>query len=297
MSWNPANTGNFSGNWRAMAHFRNQSLTTGDPFQTASAGFDSKFSFFQQNFAAGFLFQNDETGTGGLSYSNIYASLGYHRTLSENSFWLGAQVGYVFASVNDWNTWDYTTGGFTAPSGETNFGESINYADVNLGLSWKRKIGIFEPEAAFALKHINKPNISFFEGDQQEDIHTIVHLSSGIKINESFGVKPSFLFETQNNIQPTLFGFYSTYKLIGSTTPIKRVYLGMYLRNGLTSQLNAFSFMAGTRIKMIDLVVSYDLNMGDFNESAGATGAFEIALIYRKMPLVLNSYSIPCERY
>jgi hypothetical protein len=40
------------------------------------------------------------------------------------------------------------------------------------------------------------------------------------------------------------------------------------------------------------------MNISDLSKSSGSNlGAFEVAIIYRIVGVVLNSYSIPCERY
>ena len=74
---NPANTGNFDGSWRLTGNYRNQWSALSTPFSTFSAGFDKGFFLLNQDFAAGVYALYDETGSLGISYTKIYASLNY----------------------------------------------------------------------------------------------------------------------------------------------------------------------------------------------------------------------------
>jgi type IX secretion system PorP/SprF family membrane protein len=293
---NPANTGNFIGDWRLSGNFRNQFVATADPFRTASVGFDSRIYLLKQKIGVGLYFINDESGIGGLAFNKLYASLAYQFKISENYFSAGFQGGYVFGSVNSWGTWDQNAGSFSAPNGETNFGESVKYADMNAGIAWKRSIRIFNPEMGISLSHMNKPNKSFFGGDEKEDISFTLDARCGIILSDAIFFSPSCLFiSKQNNL--TIVGTGIGYKMTGSRSSVKQIIAGCYLRNGITETLNSFVFTLGTTIRRIDIGIAYDMNTGQLSTAAGSMGAFEVSFIYRSISTVLNSYSIPCERY
>jgi type IX secretion system PorP/SprF family membrane protein len=293
---NPANTGNFIGDWRIAGNYRNQFVATADPFRTALISFDSRVYILKQIIGIGLFVINDETGVGGLTYNKIYGSVAWQKEISDNFFSFGFQAGYVFGSINSWGIWDYTTGDFSSPNGETNFGESVRYADIHLGTHWKRSIGVFEPEAGLTFSHLNKPNISFFGGDEREVIKLTLNAKSKINISDKLFLTPSFLYQGKAT-SLALIGINIGYNLVGNGSSVKQLTGGVYIRNSASDQLSAFIFCLGTTIRRMDLGISYDMNAGELSNSTGSMGAFEISIIYRSISTVLNSYSIPCERY
>lgn len=296
LALNPAQTGDFMGNWRFTANYRNQWVSTSDPFRTSTASFDSKLHFQQQTMGVGLFFMNDESGVGGLSYNKIFVSVAYQLKLNENYFWVGLQPGYVFAAFNTWNNWDYTTGTFTAPSGESNFGESTSYFDLNAGISWRRQFGRIQARTGISLLHLNTPNISFFEGEEKEDIISIVDLSAKIGLTEKVFIEPGVLLKNGSGVSLTAAGVAIGYKL-SARSQLKDVFLSAQVRNGILDELSSLTFAAGMHLKRIDFAVNYDMNIGNYSNAVGSMGAFEVAVIYRSITTILNSYSIPCERY
>ncbi len=293
---NPANTGNFNGDWRLSGNFRNQIISSAEPYRTTSIGFDSRIHIFKQRIGVGIYALNDESGVGGLSFNKFFASLAYQYEINKNYFSVGIQAGYVFGSVNSWGIWNYTDGDFSSPSGEGDFGERSSYADVNLGMHWKRNFKMLEPEIGLGFSHLNKPNISFTEGNYKEDIKLTLNTRIKVNISDKLFVYPSFLY-VGKGMTLTMVGTNIGYNIPGNKSSVKQFLVGAYLRNGLTEDLNTLVFSLGATIRRLDIGLSYDMNAGQFGESVGNTGAFEISFIYKSISTVLNSYSIPCERY
>lgn len=295
---NPANTGNFEGDWRIAGNFRNQWAATTSPFRTASVHGDTKFYLFNQKIGAGLYFLNDESGVGGLTFNKLYASLAYEYNFRENYFSLGLQGGFVSGSVNSWSNWNHSTGSFDAPSGEENFNEKTNYFDFNVGLTWRRNIGIFEPNAGITFYHLNKPKKSFFNGDEKEEIQLVFHADVIIKLNDEYYLQPAILLKGKGGSSQSIIGTNGGYRFLGNSTSVKRVFAGIYLKNGLLSEVDALSILAGTTVKRMDIALCYDFNISSLGNASGKMmGAFEISFIYKSISTVLNSYSIPCERY
>src|SRR4030042_3201253 len=116
---NPANTGNFNGDWRLSGIYRNQWTALADPFSTAAAGFDKQFYLLNQNLSFGLAFISDESGSLSLFVNKLYGSLGYPRIIHHHEIHLGLQIGYVLKSLNYGsltlpNQWDQETGGFSS---------------------------------------------------------------------------------------------------------------------------------------------------------------------------------------
>ncbi len=296
---NPANTGNYYGSWRIAANYRNQWAATSDPYITASASLDKRFKIANQDFAAGILFLNDEAGVGGITFNKLYGSFGYGNFLGENYFSAGIQVGYVFGSINSWNNWNSATGDYSAPNGEQNFGENTSFLDVNAGILWKRKISIIEPELGIAFSHINTPVNSFLSSEnEKEAIKYTVHFDLKTNLSDKIYITPAIAYFGREGASLTILGSDVGYNFPGNLSTVKSIYAGVYLRNGLISNVDALNLVLGSRIGRLDITLGYDMNISELSNSTGSKlGSFEVAIIYRIVGVVLNSYSIPCERY
>ena len=290
---NPANTGNFYGNWRAAVNFRNQSSATGTGYATAIASGDKLFTLFNHKIGAGLLLINDRTG--GIEQSKVMLSGSYIYKLNDNYFSGGVQAGMVFSNPNaDWKIYDPLNDRTNLPNNELSDAQKSSYLDINFGVLWWRSIGIFEPKAGIALAHLNSPNKSIYGGTDKVPITSTLHGSLKSKISDEIYVTPTFLFANSNGNILSLIGADVGYKLLGNRSSVKEIFGGLYMRNGLASELNNLAFLIGTTVGRLDIALSYDLNFTDQRKNGTS---FEISLIYRSISTVLNSYSIPCERF
>ena len=240
---------------------------------------------------------NDQSGIGGLTFTKVYGSIAYEKDFNNNIIGVGFQAGFVTGNVNDWGVWDNTAGTFTGSNGEIYFGEKTHFIDVNMGLSWRRKFNTLLPKVGISLMHLNNPNISFFEGKEKQGIQMILDSRFDWDLNEKIMLSPIILLKTQRGASQSVAGIDIAYSLQGKRSPVKSVFGGIHLQNGIIENASSLLLQLGTRVKRIDIVLGYENNLGDFGKSSGTTGAFEIALLYNSISTVLNTYSIPCERY
>ena len=294
---NPAYTGSFVGDWRLSAGYRNQQVITTQPYITAITGFDKQFFLLNQSLGAGLYLVNDQSGIGGLTFTKVYASVAYEKDIGNNIIGIGFQAGFVTGSVNDWGVWDNTTGTFTGNNGEVYFGEKANFIDMNLGLSWRRKFNTLLPKVGLSIMHLNNPSISFFEGKEKQGIQLVLDSRFDWEISDKILLSPLILLKTQRGANQSVAGVDIAYTLQNKRSPVKSVFGGVHLQNGIIENASSVLLQLGTRVKRLDIVLGYENNLGDFGESSGTTGAFEIALLYNSISTVLNTYSIPCERY
>lgn len=294
---NPANTGNFIGDWRVAGNFRNQWSGTANPFNTATVSADMPVYLLGQKIGAGVMFVSDVSGASGLNSNMIFASAGYGLEASNNYFNVGFQVGMVFSSMNkNWGLWNHQTGQFDLPNGEPNPIGSSNYVDVNFGASWKRNINIFEPEVGVSLQHINMPKKTFLTGTDNVPLRMNIYATAKAKINDEIYATPKLYYSSLQNASVTIVGAEGGYKLLGNRSSVKRIFGGLYLRNGILSNIDAFMVQGGATVGRIDIALSYDMGLSELSQSK-TMGSFEISFIYKSISTVLNSYSIPCERY
>ncbi len=294
---NPANTGNFIGDWRVAGNFRNQWLGTSDPYQTATISGDKPVYLMGQKIGVGLLFVNDASGIIGLTTNKLYVSAGYGLEYANNYFNAGLQVGMVFSSVgNGWGLWNHSEGEFNLPNNEPDeIGNSL-YPDVNLGGAWKRNIHIFEPEVGFNLMHINFPKKTYTSGSENVPLRLGVYATAKTKLTDEIYITPKAYFTSQKTSSMTVFGAEGGYNLLGNRSSVKRVFGGVYVRNGVLESVDAFMAQLGTTVGRLDIAFSYDLGFSELSQSE-TMGSFEISFIYKSISTVLNSYSIPCERY
>ncbi|HBH48330.1 MAG TPA: hypothetical protein DDX98_06805 [Bacteroidales bacterium] len=294
---NPANTGNFYGNWRAALNYRNQWAGTGSAYSTAIASGDKLFNLRGQKIGAGVMFINDQTNNG-IQRNMLLASGSYFYEYADNHFSGGLQTGIVFLSPANpnWGLYNPERDDHSNPNNETTPVDKQNYVDVNLGFMWWRSIGIFEPQAGIAFAHINAPNQSLNGGTDKIPITSKLHGSLKTKLNDEIYITPTLLVANNNKSTLTVFGVNGGYRLLGNRSSVKEVYGGLYLRNGIASEINDVALMLGTTVGRLDIVLSYDLNMTSMSQSKNLS-SFEISLVYKSLSTILNSYSIPCERF
>jgi len=301
---NPANTGNFTGDWRIAGNFRNQWSALSIPYNTASISFDKHFYVLKQKIGGGAIFINDQSGSLGLSANKFYGSAGYSRIINNHVLTVGLQLGFVYKSLNfeeltlpsQWNT---STGQYDPdfPSNETNMGEKVTYLDVNLGLMWKKKINIFEPEAGISLNHINFPKESFFDAKERLPLRYIFHTRVKTNFSDHFYISPAILYMSHKKAREMVIGSNAGFNIFGKRSNVKEIIAGIYLRNDFFKNVDAFSILGGATIGRIDVAICYDYNISNLKVATNNVGAFEISFIYKSISTVLNSYSIPCERF
>jgi type IX secretion system PorP/SprF family membrane protein len=302
MILNPASTGNFTGDWRLALNIRNQ-WSTIEPFNTEALSFDRKIYIRNQNFGVGLFFIGDQAGSNSLNTTNLFGSLSYGRELNKNSIKIGLQLGYVHQGLGGSQTYpdqyDRETGNFdpNMPSNIENAGEKHSYLDVNLGLFWKKSIRIFEPEAGLSVFHLNSPNQSFFGGTDRLPMRFSIHSNVKTNISDEFYIMPSILYSRQDAATETMAGTNVGMNLLGNHSSVKEIFAGLYLRNGIFNEADALSVFAGTRVGRIEFALNYDLTVSNLSTATKNQSAFEISIIYKSISTVLNTYSIPCERY
>jgi type IX secretion system PorP/SprF family membrane protein len=297
LSTNPSYTGSFEGDWRFTAGYRNQKVVTAQSYQTAITSFDGHLYLFNQKIGGGLYLLNDQSGVGGLMFTKIYGSVAYEFDFHNNKFGFGFQAGFISGKVNSWGIWDNATGAFTAPNGEEYFNESTSYADVNIGISWKRKMNKLLPQLALGLFHVNNPNISFFEGNEKQSSQFLIDTRVDFELTEALTFTPLLLFNAQQKTRYSIVGADLKFDLPGKRNPVKAVFGGCHLQNGILENASSVLIQLGTRIKRVNIGLGYEMNLGAFGETTGKTGAFEVAIVYESISTVLNSYSIPCERF
>ncbi len=296
---NPANTGNFDGNWRITGNYRDQWRAISEPFTTASVSFDQHFYLHNQKIDGGAFIISDNSGAIGLSANKFYLSAAVEKAVGKNIFRFGIQAGYVFLAYGHGkysypSDWDMSEGIFALGNYPA---EKTSYLDLNIGALWRTSINIFEPEVGVSLAHINSPNESFFDAEERLPIRYNIHAKLKTKLSDKMYLLPAVVYITRKEASEMVAGTNIGFSPFGKRTSVKEFVTGLYFRDGLFKNSDALSILGGVTIGRIDIAICYDYNISGLKVATGNKGGFEVSFAYRSISTVLNSYSIPCERF
>lgn len=302
LSLNPANTGNYTGDYRGMVNYRTQWREINKAYKTISLGGDMSFYPMNQKVSAGLFIINDKSG-GNLVVNKIYASGAFHKKLAGFNLSLGLQPGVVMKSINfnehtfpnqhNWNSGYFDS---SLPNSETNAQPKTNYFDFNTGLIASKRIGKIEVEAGFAFFHLTKPKESLLKGSNKLPVRQAYHLGLKLYVTDKITIKPHTLIASTTKASEWVSGVNVDYQL--SKTPFftNSVFAGLLFRDGFKTQADAYSFTCGAHYKNYTVGISYDVNISKLKTTTNSKGAFEIALIYTGKNTRLIKKEIPCDR-
>jgi len=301
---NPANTGNFDGNWRLMNTYRTQWKVLSIPYETFAAGFDKHFYIFSEQISAGLFYIHDKSGSIGLTADKLYFSIAYSRQIKSNNISFGIQPGVVrkyfdmrsilFPDQFSWNTGGYDP---NISNGETNLNDKTTYFDLNIGIRWFKKFNKIKPEAGLAFYHLNKPRESFGTIDLYKlPIRSVLHLSTEFRFDNSFFFELQTLYMNHKVATEFLPGFNIGIKTDKTERKIKSVFAGGYYRGGF-NQYDAIVAVFGINYKQTRIGLSYDINISELQAHTDKRGAFEISLIYCGLNTIPSKVYVPCDIY
>ena len=147
LSLNPANTGNYKGDYRLFGNYRSQWRDISKAYNTFSAGGDFNIYPSNQNVSGGLIFINDRSG-GNLQVMKIMPSAAIHKKIAGYNLHFGIQPGVVIKTIDFYahsypNQLNWNSGKFdnTLPNTETNVSQRFTYFDLNTGLAASKRFG------------------------------------------------------------------------------------------------------------------------------------------------------------
>lgn len=293
LSINPASTGNFKGDHRVICNYKDQWSSIAKSYKTVFASAD--FVVFRKkksgNFiGAGLSFYNDKAGKSKMGTTQINLSIAYNIKLDKNSFFAaGFQFGYAQKGVDLNNLkWDNQYNGTAydpnLTSGETYFGEQINYMDFGAGLLWnfipdeKRKVTI-----GASLSHVNKPN-QLFSKIYSDPLNPKIalHGSAQFKLGEkNVSLIPLVLFTNQGKLNEINAGGMLKYgkglgsKYTGTNKPSSVSFGSLYrIKDAIIILINV------DYKSMFTFGFSYDINVSNLATASQGRGGIELCIAY-----------------
>ncbi|MBX3163138.1 MAG: PorP/SprF family type IX secretion system membrane protein [Bacteroidetes bacterium] len=303
LSLNPANTGNYSGDFRLFGNYREQWRSI-KAYTTFSGGGDFNFYPRNRHFSAGILLVHDNSSEN-LTVNKILPSLAFHKKIAGWNVNIGAQPGIAMKSIGDFNSytfpsqWNRDKAGFDRglQNNEPNAGLQFIYFDMSAGASLSRKFGKWEPELGAAFFHLNRPQENFMGNDDTRlPIRHAYTAALTRYANDFFRIKVHSLYGYTSEASDWVSGINVEYILSKTLFFTNSLYAGFMWRDGFKRNPDAGIFTVGMNYAQYTIGFSYDVTFSQLKTS-NSKGAFEIALIYRAKNTHLTQKILPCERY
>ncbi len=302
---NPAYTGDHDRNWQFMNNFRTEWKSTINPFISTSLGYDQQVYLFEKRFSVGIAYVYDKSGTYMLTRNKIYLSGAYHHEVPDFIYNLGLQIGVVSEKYNSDNLtfpdqYDISLGQFNSnlPTNEEKLYESLLYPDINIGLSIRKRIGRFIPNAGISVHHINKPKISFQAGKKNQLPYSkLFHLGGIFHLTKKIYLEPDLLILSQIKSNSMIFGTKAAIAIPKNLYELKNFFIGSYFRMGVNTETNALIFNTGFVFYDLIVGISYDYNLTSLNNVTYNRGSLELSIIYKGQNTDLMKVTLPCDRY
>lgn len=304
LSLNPANTGNYHGDYRIFGNYRSQWRELDKAYNTYSAGGDLNLYPKNVNVSPGLLFISDRSASY-LSVTKILPSAAIHLKLAGFKLHFGVQPGIVIKSIDfykhsfpnqlNWNTGEFDN---TLPNTEPNVGQRFTYLDLNAGFAASRKIGKFEPEIGFAAFHLNRPRESFLDNKKNKlPVREALNGAISYSVTPKVILKLHSLYGYTTKANDWVSGLNVEYVLSRTAFFANSVFVGFMWRDGFKRNYDAGIVTAGFNYSHYTVGFSYDITMSELKTSVNSRGALELAFIYRAKSTRLTKKIIPCERY
>ncbi|MCC6412170.1 MAG: PorP/SprF family type IX secretion system membrane protein [Saprospiraceae bacterium] len=290
MHHNPALTGIFEGQWRAAAQYRSQWTSVPVSYSTFSASFDNKVIRRGSNMlSVGLNLQHDQAGDaklswtqGGLQVSAAHA-LGERHAISVGFGLAAAQRSFDITALkfqNQWNGEVYDPNLATQENFNKNSGISPT---LSAGLNWHFQAE--ETRTRFDLGagafHLNRPNVAFLDDN---DVELPMRLAVQTNVLVQVGASSDLVFYGLQHIMGE-----ATESILGLGV---RQILSMGPGNFTAVQLSAGMREGDAIIPALQIErnnwtvgLSYDINTSEFDVATNGRGGFEVAVIYRHLPV------------
>jgi type IX secretion system PorP/SprF family membrane protein len=303
LSLNPANTGNFQGDWRISANYRSQWRDIQKAYKTISLGGETSMYPRNQHVSAGLYILNDKSG-GNLVVNKIFLSGAIHKRIFGFNLNVGVQPGVVLKSIDfnshsfpnqlNWNKGQFDN---TLPNNEANVNQRSTYFDLNVGGVVSRRFNKIEPAIGYALFHVTKPKESFIGMDNKLPVRKIATADIRYYHSDKITLNLYSMLGSTTKASDWVTGFNVEYTLQRTPFFNNAVFAGVMWRDGLKRVSDAVIATVGLKYLNYTAGISYDFNISDLHTSTDYRGAIEFALLYTSKNTRLVKKQIPCDRY
>lgn len=281
---NPANTGNFNGDYRVGANARTQWGSVTQPYQTL--GVHGDFALLEDGIGdnnwigLGANMLLDRAGDGLLTTVKAHGSIAFHKHISDNAYFsLGGAFGYVQKSIDyslltfgsQWNGSSFNT---ELPQMEDFERNSFGYLDVSSGLTFTYFVeNSTRITVGGGVHHVNEPTESFYftdnnTGNNRLGFRPVVHADAEFSL-DLVSIMPAAYFTYTKKVSELVLGTNVAYHMDGSS-----VIGGLWFRDtGSLAGLIGFQFDTNR------IMLSYDLDVGDAKDFSNSRNGLELSIM------------------
>ncbi len=290
---NPAQTGNFDGNYRIGFNFKAQWpwAITGTVYNYHTETPYVDFSFGEKKIKTGWMgigfnFLNDEAGDGGLTYRRFSISYAYHQTFDREHRYIlsvGVVGSYIIRSVNSnfyFNDQWVDDVGFNTALNPNEPIQRFSYStfDLGAGLNFNAQVSDrVKLDAGFSMLHINRPSGSFY--NENEHIGYRYQASAGFQYNlgRRITLNVNGYYGNEKTAEEGIAGAMVGYGFFNSksSTPSNVLYFGMYYR-----VKDALAPLAGYQYKKTRLLLNYDVPLSKLVSASKGNGGPELSIVH-----------------
>jgi type IX secretion system PorP/SprF family membrane protein len=290
---NPANSGSYSGDFRANLNYKNQWSSIGNPYKTMAASFDlpalRNYNGYKMT-GAGISFLKDQAGKSEYGFTQVNLSISQSVSVSKfQELSVGLSLGFGQISANFTGLrWDNQYNGTlydpSLPTGESAFFPTSNYFDISagfLGRFFDRSLN--ETQFGLSISHANRPwqaTLSDINGDHLR-MKFIVHGRTEIPLQQKQGMKiiPSLYFAKQA-VSTDIIGGVNVKTSLGLSSihtgyhAASFIHIGGYYRyNDALIAVFAYEWRS-----LIKAGISYDINFSQLTPATSTRGGVELSI-------------------
>lgn len=283
---NPANTGNYEGDYRVVLNNKNQWLSFTNAYRTLAGSIDMSFNdlFIEKSqFGVGMVINNDIAGDGALGTNQFYLSSAYSLPISKEHdirAGFGFNAGYVLHGINFNNFYfgdQYSGEQFDPylPTGETWTFDRINYFDIGLGGLVEYKYDtVFEAYLGLGVAHLFTPLKSFDHNSE-----SYLPVKWGINFGGEYHVKDDLFIEPVGLLmfqqKYTEYNIGALARLDYNPASLQSIYFGTVVR-----ARDAGIICFGMKYHNARFMINYDINLSKLSTISRGKGGVEFSLIY-----------------
>ena len=282
---NPGLTGNFDGDFRAAANYRNQWNSVTIPFSTISFAGDARSVFGVKNVGAGIIFNHDNTGDSKFRTTIFNVAGSYRVKLNSDSsqvITVGVQTGITNKTLSydelrfdaQYNGLAYSNG---LPNKENFTANSQNFFNLHTGLVYSNSIDSrTKISAGVGFFNLTKPKESYFDNQViRLDRRVSAFANYQFPVTSQIDLIPAMFYMQQGKYFEYIVGSRGKYTLSEGAGNNQAAYLGMFFRTKdagfVTVEYDYNNWHLG---------LSYDINLSTLRQASNGRGGIELSAVY-----------------
>lgn len=285
LNLNPANTGQFDGDYRFNANHRNQWSSVTVPFTTYCLSADAKNILGHKPYSAGIQINQDRAGDGRFNTFQVNLNGAYALELQKDSLHqisFGGQLGFTNKNLTyDPLQFDAQYDGFqyvASLSNQESFARaSRSYLNAGIGVSYFKQIDHRKViRGGISAFNLLKPQQSFFNNsDIKLDVRFNFHAMAEWKLADKWDALPTILLSSQGKYKELNVGGNVRYVLTDFIGMYRAIWGGIFYRNK-----DAAFISLGMDYDAWKVGLNYDLNVSTLKPASNLRGGFELAVQY-----------------